>query len=85
MTRADRVHSTPPTNTPVDPTLSTAASGRFGERQIARWFQSDLSIGDRCEILEGDDFSNRLVARAETPVLAAMIVADHNARLAVQA
>jgi hypothetical protein len=46
---------------------------------MARWFQSDLSIGDRCEILEGDAFANKVVARAETPEIAAAIVAEHNA------
>lgn len=46
---------------------------------MARWFQSDLSIGDRCEILEGDDFANKVVASAETPEIAAAIVAEHNA------
>lgn len=45
---------------------------------MARWFQTNLSIGDRCEILEGDDFANKVVARAETPEIAAAIVAEHN-------
>jgi hypothetical protein len=64
MAKADRVLSTPPINTPA-----------FS----SRWFQSNLSSGDPREIYEGDDFANRLVARAETPEIAAMIVAEHNA------
>lgn len=50
---------------------------------MARWFQSNLSIADRrdilgCDILEGDDFANKLVIRAATPEIAAMVVAWHN-------
>ena len=44
---------------------------------MASWFQG--TIGDRRDILEGDDFRNRLVARVETPELADQIVAEHNA------
>jgi hypothetical protein len=44
---------------------------------MAIWFQG--TIGDRRDILEGDDFRNRLVARVETPELADQIVAEHNA------
>jgi hypothetical protein len=43
---------------------------------MASWFQG--TIGDRRDILEGDDFRNRLVARVETPELADQI-AEHNA------
>ena len=46
-------------------------------RAMASWFQG--TIGDRRDILEGDDFRNRLVARVETPELADQIVAEHNA------
>jgi len=37
-------------------------------RTMASWFQG--TIGDRRDILEGDDFRNRLVARVETPAFA---------------
>jgi hypothetical protein len=45
---------------------------------MSNWFQSNLTSDDgRCDILDGDDFNNKIVATAATAEIAAQIVRGH--------